>query len=265
MSANASIQPVAFVGHGSPMLAVETGPWREALRSWAATLGDLQAVVVISAHWETMGGFRVSSSPHPGVLHDFSGFPEELYRLDYPAPGEPSLASKVVERLSLAGLEARLDPSRALDHGAWVPLRAMFPAATIPVIQVSLPRSRDPQLLLRAGQALAPLRSEGILILGSGGLVHNLGRLAWQGQPEPEPWAAAFEAWMMARILDQDTELLVKAGDLAPDYALAVPTSEHLDPLFVVLGAGGQNRSTDLFKGWQHGNLSLRALAFEEN
>lgn len=264
MNPKPSVQPVAFVGHGSPMLAVERGSWHEALGSWAAELRGVRAVLVVSAHWETTGGFVVSSSPRPGILHDFSGFPERLYRLDYAAPGDPSLASRAVELLSAAGLGAKMDSTRPLDHGAWVPLRAMFPEAGIPVVQLSLPRPRDPQMLLQAGRALTPLRSEGVLILGSGGLVHNLGRLVWEGHPDPEPWAAAFEAWMMARILDQDTDSLVQAREKAPDYSLAAPTTEHLDPLYAVLGAAGEDRSSDLFKGWQHGNLSLRALRFDK-
>jgi 4,5-DOPA dioxygenase extradiol len=247
------------------MLAVENGAWHAALGSWAKGLRDVQAVLVVSGHWETAGGFRVSSALRPGVLHDFSGFPEQLYRLDYPAPGVPALAARVVGLLVAAGLEAQVDPSRSLDHGAWVPLRALFPAADIPVIQLSLPMPRDPQSLVEAGRALAPLRQEGVLVLGSGGLVHNLRRLAWDGHPEPEPWAAAFEAWMLERLQDQDLESLVKARTLSAEHALAAPTTEHLDPLYLALGAAGEDRATDIFKGWQHGNLSLRALAFGTN
>jgi 4,5-DOPA dioxygenase extradiol len=258
-------QPVAFVGHGSPMLAVEHGPWHEALKWWAGGLRNVQAVLVVSGHWETAGGFRVSSALRPGVLHDFSGFPESLYRLDYPAPGAPALAAKVVGLLSAAGLEARVDPSRPLDHGAWVPLRALFPGADLPVSQLSLPIPRDPQSLVEAGRALATLRQEGVLVLGSGGLVHNLRRLAWDGHPEPEPWAAAFEAWMLDRVQKQDLVSLIQARTLSPEHALAAPTTEHLDPLYVVLGAAGEDRATEIFKGWQHGNLSLRALAFGTN
>lgn len=262
MGSERSVQPVVFVGHGSPMLALEDGPWREALGAWASASRGVQAVLVISAHWETTGGFAVSSSLHPGILHDFSGFPEGLYRLDYPASGNPALAVRIGELLSSAGLEVRLDPDRGLDHGAWVPLRALFPRAELPVLQLSLPRSRDPHLLLQAGRALAPLRAEGVLILGSGGLVHNLGRLTWDGQSVPEPWALDFETWMLARIRAQDTASLASAREKAPGHALAAPTTEHLDPLYVVLGAGGTAESADLYTGWQHGNLSLRALAF---
>lgn len=262
MSSRPTTLPVAFIGHGSPMLALERGPWHGALASWTAGLQGLRGILVISAHWETTEAFRVSSSLLPGVIHDFSGFPEELYRLDYQAPGDPGLAARVVGLLSLAGLKAEVDPARSLDHGAWVPLRAMFPKAEIPVVQLSLPRPRHPGMLLDVGRALLPLRSEGILILGSGGMVHNLRRLVWEGSPEPEPWAAGFEDWMMDRISEQDMDSLVKAPEEAPEHALAAPTTEHLDPLYVVLGAAGTDRAADLFKGWQLGNLSLRALVF---
>jgi len=244
------------------MLALETGPWRAALNDWATRLQGLRAVVVVSAHWESPGTFRVSSSPHPGVLHDFSGFPESLYRLDYGAPGDGTLASRVVELLRSAGLEAAEDPERPLDHGAWVPLRALLPEAQLPVVQVSLPRPRDPGLLVRAGQALAPLRSEGVLLLGSGGLVHNLRRLAWDGHPAPEAWATTFEDWMMSGIQGKDVDRLLKASEQAPGYAQAAPTSEHLDPIYFTLGAAGEGTASTLFKGWQHGNLSLRAISW---
>jgi 4,5-DOPA dioxygenase extradiol len=257
-----STQPIAFVSHGSPMLALENGPWRAAMHAWAVQQPGVRAVVVASAHWESPSTFRVSSSPCPGVIHDFSGFPEALYRLDYGAPGDAGLASRVLELLHSAGLEAVADDERALDHGAWVPLRAMFPEARLPVIQISLPRPRDPELLVKAGQALAPLRSEGVLILGSGGLVHNLRRLAWDGHPAPEPWATAFEEWMMSAIQGKDVDRLLGASQLAPGYALAAPTTEHLDPIYFALGAAGGDSPSSLFEGWQHGNLSLRAITW---
>ena len=257
-----SPQPVAFVGHGSPMLALESGPWHAALKDWAARQPGVRAVVVASAHWETPGGFQATASPRPGLLYDFSGFPPALYRVAYDAPGDPDLAARIVRRLQLEGLTAGSDMERPLDHGAWVPLRALFPEGGLPVVQLSLPRPRTPALLVQAGRALAPLREEGVLILASGGLVHNLGRLAWDGHPAPEPWATTFEAWMLADIEGKDLERLLEAPDRAPGYAQAAPTSEHLDPLYFALGAAGPDAPSTLFEGWQHGNLSLRALAW---
>ena len=187
----ATTQPTAFIGHGSPMLALEDGPWHAAMKAWASRLSGIRAVVVASAHWESSETFLVSSSPRPGVVYDFSGFSEALYHLNYEAPGDPVLAERMAHMLRSAGLEAATDSRRPLDHGAWVPLRALFPEAQLPVIQISLPHPRNPELLVKAGRALAPLRSEGVLILGSGGLVHNLRRLAWDGNPTPEAWASA--------------------------------------------------------------------------
>ncbi len=258
----ATVQPTAFVSHGSPMLALENGPWHAAMKDWASRLTGVRAVVVASAHWESAGAFLVSSSPRPGVLYDFSGFSEALYHLNYEAPGDSALAARIVQMLQSEGLEAATDAQRPLDHGAWVPLRALFPEAQLPVIQVSLPHPRNPQLLVKAGRALAPLRSEGVLLLGSGGLVHNLRRLAWDGQAAPEAWATAFEAWMMSGIEEKNLDRLLQAAHQAPDYSQAVPTPEHLDPVYFALGAAGEDTPSTLFDGWQHGNLSLRTLAW---
>lgn len=257
-----SSQPAVFISHGSPMLALEDGAWRAAIRAWGAGLEGLKAVVVVSAHWETTDGFRVSTSPRPGVMHDFAGFPEDLYRLGYQAPGDPVLAVRVLERLREAGLPAEPEAEHPLDHGAWVPLRTFLPAATIPIVQVSLPRSRTPELLAKAGAALAPLRAEGVLLLGSGGLVHNLRQLVWDGHPAPAPWARTFEAWMMTAIREGDTDRLMRAAREAPGYAQAAPTPEHLDPVYFALGAANGSSPSSIYEGWQHGNLSLRAVAW---
>lgn len=244
------------------MLALEGGAWGRRLASLGEVLRDLRGVVVCSAHWETPGAFRVTGSDRPRTIHDFGGFPGALYALEYPAPGDPALAARVAERLAEAGEAVAVDSDRGLDHGAWVPLRYLFPEARVPVIQLSLPHPRTPQRLWAAGRALAPLRDEGILILGSGGLVHNLDRLDWAGSTGPQPWAEAFEGWILDRLASADpTDALDWGG--APGAALAVPSSEHLDPLWLALGAAGSGASVrTLFQGWQLGSLSLRSLAF---
>lgn len=193
-------------------------------------------------------------------MHDFGGFSEALYTLDYPAPGSPGLAIEAARLLRQAGLETELDPQRRLDHGAWVPLRYLIPEANVPVVQLSLPRPRTPDMLVTAGRALAPLRRRGVLILGSGGVVHNLRRLDWEGAAGPQPWAKAFDAWITDQLLTGD-EALLPDWRQAPGAAEAVPTSEHLDPLFVAMGAA-EGRPTLLFKGWQLGNLSLTSYLF---
>ncbi len=252
--------PSVFLAHGSPMLALDGEAWGEAVSALGRRLPPLRAILVCSAHWEAIGPFRLSSAAAPGVLHDFGGFQEALYGLDYPAPGSPELAAEAAGLLQAAGLEAVLDDQRPLDHGAWVPLRYLRPEADIPVVQLSLPRPRTPGLLLAAGRALAPLRSRGVLILGSGGIVHNLVRLDWQGAAEPRPWATAFQRWVHERLAGGD-EAALAGWRQAPGAAESVPTSEHLDPLFVAMGAGGTPLVT-LFDGWQLGSLNLTSYEF---
>ena len=193
-------------------------------------------------------------------MHDFGGFPEALYALDYPAPGSPELAVEASGLLAKAGLEAVLDSERPLDHGAWVPLRYLSPEASIPVIQLSLPRSRTPELLLAAGRALAPLRESGVLILGSGGIVHNLRRLDWDGTSGPQSWATAFSRWIHSQLIAGDEAALID-WEGAPGSAESVPASEHLDPLFLALGASG-GPPKPLYEGWQLGSLSLTSYVF---
>lgn len=257
---SATSLPSVFLAHGSPMLALDGETWGEVVSTLGRRLPPLRAILVCSAHWEAAGSFRLSSAASPGVMHDFGGFPEALYGLDYPAPGAPELAAEAAGLLGEAGLEAVLDPQRPLDHGTWVPLRYLRPEADIPVVQLSLPRPRTPELLLAAGRALAPLRSRGVLILGSGGIVHNLGRLDWQGTEGPRPWALDFQGWVHDRLAAGDEASLLDWRQ-APGARESVPTSEHLDPLFVALGAAG-GAPESLYEGWQLGSLSLASYLF---
>jgi 4,5-DOPA dioxygenase extradiol len=254
-----TVLPSLFLAHGSPMLALEGGAWAETLGSLGRSLPSVSAVLVCSAHWEAVGPFRLSSAEVPGVMHDFGGFPAELYTLDYPAPGAPALAAEAAALLRGAGLEAVLDAERPLDHGAWVPLRALYPEAKIPVVQLSLPRPRTPEQLLAAGRALAPLRERGVLLLGSGGVVHNLRLLDWAGATGPRPWALAFEGWLRERLAAGES---IADWKQAPGAAESVPTPEHLDPLFVALGAAGRTPPEVIFDQWQLGSLSLASYKF---
>lgn len=252
--------PTLFTAHGSPMLALDGGAWGEAVSALGPALLQLRGILVCSAHWEAAGPFRLSSGDRPGVLHDFGGFPQALYALDYPAPGSPMLAAEAAALLRTAGLEVELDAQRPLDHGAWVPLRYLAPAAAIPVVQLSLPWPRTPELLLAAGRALAPLRQSGVLILGSGGIVHNLRRLDWEEASGPQPWALAFQDWVQERLAAWDLTGLADWRQ-APGAAESVPTSEHLDPLFVAMDAAGGPPEA-VFEGWQLGSLSLASYRF---
>lgn len=244
------------------MRALKGGAWGEALAAFGASQRP-EAVLVVSAHWESGLPPRLSAAASPGVMHDFGGFPDELYQLDYPAPGSPELALRAADLMEAAGLEAALEPERPLDHGAWVPLMHLYPDAELPVVQLSLTRPRRPQELFALGAALAPLRREGVLIAGSGGLVHNLRRLAWRGEGAIEPWAAAFEDWASARVLEGDAEALLDWERLAPEPRLAHPGTEHFDPLFAALGAAGGSRARDLYVGWELGSLSLRCFVWD--
>ena len=255
-------QPVVFVSHGSPMLALEPGAWGEALHGWAQGLRGVQAVLVLSAHWEGSRPLGVTSAPAPATLHDFGGFPDELYTLEYPAPGAPELAERVRGLLACAGMEAQLDPARPLDHGAWVPLMAMFPDAKVPVLQVELPRPRTPRELFALGQALRPLREAGVLLLASGGVVHNLRLLDWNGAGNPEPWALAFETWVADRLAKGQHDAIMDEVASAPHFAMAVPTTEHFDPLFFAMGASDGGPMTTVHDAWQLGSLSLRVWAW---
>jgi 4,5-DOPA dioxygenase extradiol len=243
------------------MVAVERDAYSEALEAFGRALRP-RALVVVSAQWQTRGGVGVTSAARNRVIHDFGGFPDVLYGLDYPAPGDPALAADVAARLGQAGFPARLDPDRGIDHGVRIPLRIAWPDGAIPVVQVSLPEM-PPSDLLRMGQALAPLRKDGVLVLGSGGLVHNLGQLDWAHKhAAPQAWAVDFDAWMAGRIARGDLAGLVAYRDTAPQARRAAPTTEHLDPLFVALGAAGGDRAETLFEGFHHGSLGMRSIQF---
>jgi len=257
------VQPVLFVSHGAPTLALDGGAWAAALRTWSGTLKGVQAILVLSAHWESPGPVQVMAHPHPETLHDFGGFPDALYQMRYPAPGAPALAGQVLALLRAGGVAAELDPDRPLDHGAWVPLRAAFPEARIPVIQVSLPVPRTPRQVFEIGRLLSPLRREGVLLVGSGGIVHNLRLLHWDSNPAPDDWAIGFESWVAGHLTGPEAPALFEAARLAPGYAKAVPTSEHFDPLYFSLGAAGDATPRSVHDGWQLGSLSLRTWTWQ--
>jgi 4,5-DOPA dioxygenase extradiol len=256
-----STTPALFVSHGAPTAALDDDDYTHALAAWGDGVGRPRAIVVVSAHSEARGPVRVNAAAQPPLVYDFYGFPDELYALRYPAPGSPVLADDILARLGTASIEAQRDETSGWDHGVWVPLRLAFPAADLPVVSLSLPVPRTPELLLRAGAALAPLREEGVLLVGSGGIVHNLRQLRWSAGEAPEPWAAAFDDWVGERLEALDVDGLRSYG-LAPDAALAVPSSEHFDPLFFVLGSRTpRDRVCAVYAGFRYGTLSLRSFA----
>jgi 4,5-DOPA dioxygenase extradiol len=256
--------PTIFLSHGSPMLALQDSPARRFMQELGQSLPRPKAILVASAHWESAGGPAVSLAPHPATIHDFGGFPRALFEIEYPAPGAPEVAERAAGLLEAAGLAAGRSAQRGLDHGAWVPLSLMYPAADIPVAQVSIVHGASPAEHLRLGQALAMLRSEGVLVIASGSITHNLYEFRGQGVDAPVPhWVSDFEAWMKDRLQDNDRAALLDYRRTAPFAAENHPTDEHLLPLYVAMGAAGADaRATLLHSSFEHGVLAMDAYAF---
>ena len=256
--------PTLFISHGSPMIALDPGDFGPALHTWATRAPRPRALVVVSAHFQSAGGAAVTSSEHPETVHDFGGFDPELYRLRYPAPGDPALAARVASLVRAGGRQAKLDPARGLDHGAWIPLRFLFPEADIPVVELSLPADTDWTGLVELGAQLRPLRAEGIWIVGSGGVVHNFRHLAWKDPDAPRaPWAVDAESRFVERIRSRDVPGAVRLASEDPGMRQAAPTPEHLAPAFVTLGASSDTDAyQDVYVGFRHATLSMRTFAF---
>ncbi|MCI3944623.1 extradiol-type ring-opening dioxygenase [Pseudomonas syringae] len=252
--------PSLFISHGSPMLALEPGDSGPALKRLAASLPRPRAIVMVSAHWESHE-LIVNGNPQPETWHDFGGFPPELFAVQYPAQGLPELTRTVVDLLAASDLPARIDSRRPFDHGVWVPLSLMYPDADIPVVQVSLPSRQGPELQTRVGRALASLREQGVLIIGSGSITHNLRDLDWNAGPEKsEPWAERFRSWMIDALQRDDEDALHHYRNLAPHAAHAHPSDEHLLPLYFARGAGGV--FSIAYQGFTMGALGMDIYRF---
>ena len=254
--------PAVLVSHGSPMVAILSGPYQEALADFGGKVRP-KAIVAISAHWGSRTTIGITASDRHGTIHNFRGFPRALYELTYDAPGSPQLASRVAELLDGNGWSTTLTKERGLDHGVWVPLRLMYPAADVPVVALSTPLQLSPEELYRVGLALAPLRDEEVLIFGSGGVVHNLGLVHFANARHPvDAWAAEFDAWFADVVEHKKFTQLFDYKQVAPHASLAVPTFEHFAPVFVVLGAGSPRGGvTTIYEGFEHGNISMRSFA----
>lgn len=255
--------PVLFVSHGAPTLPIEPGETGAAWRKLGAQLARPTAILVISAHWTTQVP-TVSMARQPATIHDFSGFPAELYALRYPAPGAPKMAVEVVALLQQAGIAVQSDETRGLDHGAWVPLMFLFPNADIPVTQLSLQPDLDSTWHYKLGKAIAALREQGVLIIASGSITHNLRALFSHPHGQAVPlWVSDFCAWMAEKITQGDIASLLNYRELAPYAAQNHPTDEHLLPLFVALGAADDIKaSLHLNQVMTYGILAMDAWRF---
>jgi len=251
--------PAIFFGHGNPMNALAHNRYTEAWRRIGEETIKPKAVLSISAHWY-VPGTAVTAAAAPGTIHDFGGFPPELYQVQYPAPGDPTLARRVQQLLE--PLEVKLDHSWGLDHGTWSVLRHVYPAADIPVVQLSIDETKPASYHFEIGRMLAPLREEGVLIAGSGNLVHNLRAYAWGRQPrDPYDWAVRFESAAKDIILAGDYKPLVNYDRLGSDAALSIPTPDHFLPLLYVLGARQSNEHIRFpVEGVDGGSISMLSV-----
>lgn len=253
--------PVFFISHGAPTFALEPGKLGARLTALGKKLSGVKAVLVVSPHWET-DGLRVMANKSPATLHDFGGFPQALYELQYPAPGHLQFAAEASQLLVEAGFKVSLDDERGLDHGAWVPLMHLLPAADIPVFQVSMPHTLDAAGALRLGRALAPLRQRGVLIVGSGSMTHNLYEFRQSGTGEAA-YAREFAAWVRQAVLVDAADRLVDYRRLAPHAGRAHPTEEHFLPLLVAIGANGGDGAAQVIEGGiTYGVLSMESYAW---
>jgi len=255
--------PVLFLSHGSPMHAIQPGAVRAVWEGIARDLPRPQAILIASAHWETDLP-AVTGAAQPETIHDFYGFPKPLYEIQYPAPGAPGVAEKALGLLNDNKFNASIDPIRGLDHGAWSPLLYMYPKADIPVMQVAVQTALGPRHHIALGRALAPLARDGVLIIGSGHLTHNLrDRVRDDNAGGPAPYAVDFQDWVKQRIDAHALDELADYRRLSPDGVRAHPTDEHFLPLFVALGAAPGNYSAArLYDQVEMGALAMDAYAF---
>ncbi|MEY8739473.1 DODA-type extradiol aromatic ring-opening family dioxygenase [Paenibacillus tundrae] len=256
------MMPSLFIAHGAPSLALEENAYTEFLQELVQTLPKPKAIVLFSAHWEATTQ-QVSSVAEYETIYDFGGFQPELYQIKYPAQGHAETTAEVERLFTEAGIPVQTDDVRGLDHGAWVVLRLLYPDADIPVVALSVNRYLTGQQQYQVGQALASLREQDVLVIGSGGTVHNLRRLNW-GSSEIDAWALEFDNWLQDKLKSWDTDSLFAYDTLAPSAQAAVPTPEHFVPLLLAMGAGDRNKqATLMFKAYQLGNLSLSCWKFD--
>ena len=254
--------PSIFVSHGAPTLLMQDCPATRFFHGLGTSLGRPSAIVCVSAHWETRP-VLVSGAARLNTIHDFYGFPPPLYEERYDVSADPALAARVRDCLSSAGIATELDAERGIDHGAWVPLKMMYPEGDIPVLQVSVSAHGSTADHLALGRALAELRDDGVLVLGSGSATHNL--RAFRGQAvdaAAEPRAQAFRDWLAGAVSAGDAQALLDYRAGAPEAVWNHPTEEHIMPLFAAMGAGREQAGDVLHASYTHGVLAMDAYAF---
>ncbi|MHB1112152.1 MAG: DODA-type extradiol aromatic ring-opening family dioxygenase [Acidovorax defluvii] len=261
-----TVVPALYVSHGAPLFAVDAGETGPALTRWGkamrAQFPALRGVVVMSPHWMARTP-QVMTGPQPATWHDFGGFPPALYQLQYPAPGAPALAQEVLALLQAAGVAAQGDAERPFDHGAWVPLMHLFPEADLPVVQVALPVGAGPAEVYALGAALRGLRSQGVLVMGSGSMTHNLAEF-FGGAREPAPYVIEFSRWIESALKRGDMKALLNYRSLAPHAERAHPTEDHFLPLFFALGAAGDDLHANyLSREVMYSMLAMDAFALQ--
>lgn len=256
MSMARDLMPALFVGHGSPMNAIEDNPFRRSWERLGQELPKPVAILCVSAHWETRGAY-VTTGEHPDTIHDFFGFPQALFDVEYPAPGAPDLAARVRRLASNAAVHD--DEGRGIDHGAWSVLVAMYPEADVPVVQLSLDMTRAPAAHYELARELAPLRGEGVLVLGSGNIVHNL--MLWHRRAgEPYDWALQFDTAIADRIRARRHHDIIDWQAAMPNAHLAVPTAEHFLPLLYPLALQREDEEAVVFNQSVQSSLSMTSV-----
>lgn len=254
--------PVVFVGHGSPTNAVEDNAFTHAWETLGKELPKPKAIVAISAHWLTEGT-NVEASAHPKTIHDFYGFSKDLYEITYPAPGDPELANEIQNRLP--ELHIHKGEGWGLDHGTWVVLHRMYPNADIPVIQVSIDMSKGERFHYETGKALSFLRDEGVLVVGSGNIVHNLGMIRWGDGAEHFPWATQFDNEVKHHIEKKEHEALINYHSMGLSASMSVPTPDHYWPMLYILGMQRENENARFFADEiVYGSIGMRGFVIGE-
>jgi len=258
---NSARMPCLFVGHGNPMNAVLKNPFTDVLESLGQRIRQPTSILCISAHWMSEGTW-ITHMPHPKTIHDFHGFPKELFSVQYPAPGSPRVAEQI--QTEILPSRAHLDDELwGLDHGTWSILRHMYPAAKIPVLQMSIYMEKSPEYHFALGKQLRKLRDQGVLIIGSGNIVHNLSEMSWEDGALPFDWAVEFDEWVKVRILQRDFRPLLTEAHYSRAGKLSIPSPDHWYPLLYTLGASDETDEVVFeYEGIENSSISMRTISF---